>query len=142
MDVERNTTLEGENQKHEKGVFVPVTQYVSGDTDIQHLLHNAFNGSTSSKPSGPKAADVTVNLDNKSYAEDPILKPDCIKYMITGLHACGDLTPNSIRLFLQNKEAQILCNVGCCYHHLTEAYIQCPFGRGGEAWAIVVYSLV
>ena len=38
---------------------------------------------------------------------------------IVGLHTCGDLAPTSIRTFLHTEKARLLCNVGCCYNHLT-----------------------
>ena len=38
---------------------------------------------------------------------------------IVGLHTCGDLAPTSIRTFLHTDRARLLCNVGCCYNHLT-----------------------
>ena len=42
--------------------------------------------------------------------------------MLTGLHTCGDLAPSMMRIFLSNEKAQILCNVGCCYHLLNEEF--------------------
>lgn len=53
-----------------------------------------------------------------------------LNYMIVGLHACGDLTPNTLRLFVEQPNAGILCNVGCCYHHLSETFIRSPYEKG------------
>jgi len=39
--------------------------------------------------------------------------------VICGLHTCGDLAPTMIRSFVQS-EAELLVNVGCCYHFLSE----------------------
>jgi len=39
---------------------------------------------------------------------------------LIGLHTCGDLAPTSLRTFLSSPGARFLCNVGCCYNHLTE----------------------
>ncbi|KAG0180195.1 hypothetical protein DFQ28_001635 [Apophysomyces sp. BC1034] len=41
------------------------------------------------------------------------------KWLVCGLHACGDLSAMTMRLF---AESQITClvNVGCCYHYLSE----------------------
>lgn len=47
---------------------------------------------------------------------DP-LKPFCI----TGLHTCGDLAANVLRLFLQSPTARAVCVVGCCYHQISES---------------------
>ena len=38
---------------------------------------------------------------------------------VVGLHTCGDLAPTSINTFLRTERARLLCNVGCCYNHLT-----------------------
>ncbi|ORY96194.1 methyltransferase domain-domain-containing protein [Syncephalastrum racemosum] len=43
------------------------------------------------------------------------------QWLITGLHACGDLSTLILRLFAQDKsKVKALVNVGCCYHCLTE----------------------
>ena len=38
---------------------------------------------------------------------------------VVGLHTCGNLAPSSLETFLQSPRAKFLCNVGCCYNHLT-----------------------
>ena len=44
----------------------------------------------------------------------------CERLGIMGLHTCGDLAPSSINTFLQCPRAVMLCNVGCCYNHLSD----------------------
>lgn len=41
-------------------------------------------------------------------------------FCIVGLHTCGDLAANVVRLFLQSPTAGAMSVVGCCYHHITE----------------------
>lgn len=41
---------------------------------------------------------------------------------LVGLHTCGDLAANSIRLFLRNEDVKTLCNVACCYHFINEKF--------------------
>ncbi|KAF9420290.1 hypothetical protein BGZ94_009169 [Podila epigama] len=43
------------------------------------------------------------------------------RWTLCGLHACGDLTSNMIKLYLESS-ATCLFSVGCCYHWLTERY--------------------
>ncbi|KAF9955465.1 Methyltransferase-like protein 25 [Mortierella alpina] len=43
------------------------------------------------------------------------------RWTLCGLHACGDLTSNMIKLFLESS-ATCLFSVGCCYHWITERY--------------------
>lgn len=39
---------------------------------------------------------------------------------LVGLHTCGDLACFIIRQFVQQNAFQVLCVIGCCYHHITE----------------------
>ncbi|XP_060536543.1 probable methyltransferase-like protein 25 [Cylas formicarius] len=39
---------------------------------------------------------------------------------IVGLHTCGNLGPACLEIFHKTQDVQLLCNVGCCYHFLTE----------------------
>lgn len=39
---------------------------------------------------------------------------------IVGLHTCGDLSPTCIRLFIKDTSIKSICNIGCCYHLITE----------------------
>ncbi|XP_032299645.1 methyltransferase-like protein 25 isoform X4 [Coturnix japonica] len=47
------------------------------------------------------------------------LKQDCI---MVGLHTCGDLAANTLRIFTAKPEIKAVCSVGCCYHLLSEQY--------------------
>ncbi|XP_065599303.1 probable methyltransferase-like protein 25 isoform X1 [Cyrtonyx montezumae] len=44
---------------------------------------------------------------------------DCV---MVGLHTCGDLAANTLRIFTAKPEIQAVCSVGCCYHLLSEQY--------------------
>ncbi|XP_068951195.1 probable methyltransferase-like protein 25 isoform X2 [Petaurus breviceps papuanus] len=44
---------------------------------------------------------------------------DCI---MVGLHTCGDLAPDTLRIFTSKSEIKGVCSVGCCYHLLSEKY--------------------
>jgi SAM-dependent methyltransferase len=41
------------------------------------------------------------------------------KWLVTGLHTCGDLSPMIFNLFTESKEVSCVVNVGCCYNALT-----------------------
>ena len=45
------------------------------------------------------------------------------RLLLTGLHTCGNLGSASVELFATNPVFQVLCNVGCCYHQLTEKFL-------------------
>uniref|UniRef100_G3TF09 Methyltransferase like 25 n=1 Tax=Loxodonta africana TaxID=9785 RepID=G3TF09_LOXAF len=44
---------------------------------------------------------------------------DCL---MVGLHTCGDLAPNTLRIFTSKYEIKGVCSVGCCYHLLSEEF--------------------
>ncbi|NXL93869.1 MET25 protein, partial [Alectura lathami] len=44
---------------------------------------------------------------------------DCV---MVGLHTCGDLAANTLRIFTAKPEIKAVCSVGCCYHLLSEQY--------------------
>ncbi|XP_033263025.1 probable methyltransferase-like protein 25 isoform X2 [Orcinus orca] len=44
---------------------------------------------------------------------------DCL---MVGLHTCGDLAPNTLRIFTSKSEIKGVCSVGCCYHLLSEEF--------------------
>ncbi|KGL91356.1 Methyltransferase-like 25, partial [Charadrius vociferus] len=44
---------------------------------------------------------------------------DC---MLVGLHTCGNLAANTLRIFTAKPEIKAVCSVGCCYHLLSEQF--------------------
>lgn len=41
---------------------------------------------------------------------------------LSGLHTCGNLAASCITIYNRNKDISALCNIGCCYHLLTEYF--------------------
>lgn len=41
---------------------------------------------------------------------------------LTGLHTCGNLATTCLRLFHEQPQCKLICNIGCCYHLLQEEY--------------------
>ncbi|XP_063640858.1 probable methyltransferase-like protein 25 isoform X5 [Pan troglodytes] len=56
---------------------------------------------------------------------------DCL---MVGLHTCGDLAPNTLRIFTSNSEIKGVCSVGCCYHLLSEEFENQHKERTQEKW--------
>lgn len=46
--------------------------------------------------------------------------PEDKRWLVTGLHTCGDLSPMIFKLFTESKEVSCVVNVGCCYNALTK----------------------
>ncbi|XP_047404679.1 probable methyltransferase-like protein 25 isoform X3 [Sciurus carolinensis] len=47
---------------------------------------------------------------------------DLEECLMVGLHTCGDLASNTLRIFTSNSEIKGVCSVGCCYHLLSEEF--------------------
>ncbi|XP_063700037.1 probable methyltransferase-like protein 25 [Culicoides brevitarsis] len=43
-------------------------------------------------------------------------------FFLSGLHTCGNLASNSIKIYQNNPKIRGLCNIGCCYHFLVEEF--------------------
>uniref|UniRef100_A0A8C4PX01 Methyltransferase domain-containing protein n=1 Tax=Eptatretus burgeri TaxID=7764 RepID=A0A8C4PX01_EPTBU len=70
---------------------------------------------------------VTLQLTHKTNLEQ--LFPALEDSVLVGLHTCGNLGSNILRVFLCHKQLRALSNVGCCYHLLTETS---PLGADAE----------
>lgn len=67
---------------------------------------------------------VTLYVDEEVDLKDlvsTVFEEKCDQCGLTGLHTCGDLSPTSIRIYNKHAYIKTLCNVGCCYHLLTES---------------------
>uniref|UniRef100_A0A8I3WSL8 Methyltransferase like 25 n=1 Tax=Callithrix jacchus TaxID=9483 RepID=A0A8I3WSL8_CALJA len=64
----------------------------------------------------PLTSFITADSELHDIIED---LEDCL---IVGLHTCGDLAPNTLRIFTSNSEIKGVCSVGCCYHLLSEEF--------------------
>ncbi|XP_049296366.1 probable methyltransferase-like protein 25 [Anopheles funestus] len=54
-------------------------------------------------------------------------------FCLCGLHTCGNLGPNCLRLFHQNPTIRGICNVGCCYQLMQEQFIVDEFYNPAKA---------
>uniref|UniRef100_A0A336MDL2 CSON015562 protein n=1 Tax=Culicoides sonorensis TaxID=179676 RepID=A0A336MDL2_CULSO len=45
-------------------------------------------------------------------------------FILTGLHTCGNLAPNSLKIYQNNDKIKGLVNIGCCYHLLVEEFVE------------------
>ena len=60
--------------------------------------------------------DFLLTAEHQSGGKFLSKEPFCL----IGLHTCGDLGSTALRLFTDISNANALCMVGCCYHHITE----------------------
>ena len=111
---------------------MPVTQFITTDTDLMQLVHEHFpqlNQETTS-PEDPPAA-----ISQCTMAGGPSVLSELSRsgpFLLTGLHTCGNLGASMVRLFASSADVGMLCNVACCYHLLEEEFIRNPLLKQGE----------
>ncbi|KAM7113900.1 putative methyltransferase-like protein 25 isoform 3-T3 [Molossus nigricans] len=76
------------------------------------------NASESSESNiySPLTSFITADSELHDIIQD---LEDCL---MVGLHTCGDLAPNTLRIFTSNSAIKGVCSVGCCYHLLSEEF--------------------
>lgn len=96
FNSELKKNLKTENGESDKPSlrFRRTTQYLSDDFDIRPLIEEC----------------------SENY-QKPFQSAGLV-----GLHTCGNLAATSMRIFANSKEIPFICNVGCCYHLLSEVF--------------------
>ncbi|XP_053320937.1 probable methyltransferase-like protein 25 [Spea bombifrons] len=73
-----------------------------------------------------KRNESTVYSPLTSYVTADTELRDIIKdfkeAIMVGLHTCGDLAPNTLRIYTTKPEIKAVCSVGCCYHLMSEEF--------------------
>ncbi|CAH1128051.1 unnamed protein product [Ceutorhynchus assimilis] len=99
----------------------------NGAVDRANKLSKVWNGVVSDVKTRETSISfykqVTKFVDEKvNFAEliENIFLQKSNRLGLVGLHTCGNLTPSCLKIFKASDEIKSICNVGCCYHHLTE----------------------
>ncbi|ORZ14863.1 hypothetical protein BCR41DRAFT_396593 [Lobosporangium transversale] len=101
---------------------------------LQHITHHITAATLPTLlkehfPKKPKCVAAQTCENNDTHLQLGH-RQDCIpddeeeeegRWTLCGLHACGDLTSNMIKLYLESS-ATCLFSVGCCYHWITERF--------------------
>ncbi|XP_062562150.1 probable methyltransferase-like protein 25 [Armigeres subalbatus] len=93
---------------------------LTNDEYFNDLLENGVNVEPNYRTT-TKLIDFDTNLIEMVKEQFP--DSEATQFCLAGLHTCGNLGPNCLRLFHQNPHIKALCNVGCCYHLLIEEFI-------------------
>jgi hypothetical protein len=116
-----------------------------GNRRRRRLARRAAEGEEGGQRPAKEEGTAVVNLTQMVEAGSDCsglvtehLGPAHERFGLVGLHTCGDLAATSLRALVASHGAAFLCNVGCCYHHLTERFYSHPFlpeqkARGPEA---------
>uniref|UniRef100_F6QFT3 Methyltransferase like 25 n=1 Tax=Rattus norvegicus TaxID=10116 RepID=F6QFT3_RAT len=89
---------------------------------------NATSKTRGSSIYSPLTSFITADTQLHDIIED---LEDCL---MVGLHTCGDLAPNTLRIFASKAEVKGVCSVGCCYHLLSEEFENQHKGYAKENW--------
>lgn len=114
--VKTSTRKKGRQQK-------PANQHIDDDqqsTDKQNaailLKENYRNATHYITPQLNFAELFNANFD--------LTANDTPDLCLSGLHTCGDLAPTCLKVFTENERISAVCNIGCCYHKITEEFNQ------------------
>ncbi|KAK6180325.1 hypothetical protein SNE40_012503 [Patella caerulea] len=88
--------------------YFPQTFYIDKSTELWDVIRTSL-------PENISGA-TGLHLDDKHSHKVPNI-------LLTGLHTCGDLASNIIKIFLKEKSVRVLCYVGCCYHLMKEQFL-------------------
>ncbi|XP_053608234.1 probable methyltransferase-like protein 25 isoform X2 [Plodia interpunctella] len=66
------------------------------------------------------SAYITSDTDVAAIVREKFPEQTDVKLLLTGLHTCGNLGPDSLRVFTTQPFVSAVFNVPCCYHLLTE----------------------
>ena len=97
----------------------------SDSVDRENLLENTRTASVKTSES-LNIDDMYKDIQDKDSCELSREGNSCGKlragqdFILTGLHACGDLTPTFLRFFVNCSTAKGLASVGCCYMKLSD----------------------
>lgn len=70
---------------------------------------------------------ITFETDLIGLVKENFPEDDYNKFCLSGLHTCGNLASDSLKIFINNPSVVCLCNIGCCYHLLKEEFIDDKF---------------
>ncbi|CAF1277236.1 unnamed protein product, partial [Didymodactylos carnosus] len=81
----------------------------------------------------------TVEINNEmtddkllEIVHDTLNRDSDDNFILSSLHACGDLTPTMLKLYVKSKFIRGLLNVSCCYHTMNysdEGFFNIPLSR-------------
>lgn len=67
-----------------------------------------------------------VELFNKNFDMDASNIPGLC---LSGLHTCGNLASSCLKIYCENSQISAVCNIGCCYHLITEQFNKSTFNK-------------
>lgn len=69
---------------------------------------------------------ITFKTDLIELVKENFPDDNYNKFCLSGLHTCGNLASDSLKIFVNNSSVVCLCNIGCCYHLLRLSRFKTP----------------
>ena len=110
------------------GLTQRASERAAGDTPSNRRTRNKVGGDRSSPGLADRSTEQARLVTITRFVErgediSPLVQDqlggESERIGIVGLHTCGDLASSSLVTFLHTEKAKLLCNVGCCYNHLS-----------------------
>ena len=103
----------------------PLLSDANTNDTIPHTNLDSNSRSISLLPNGNQLPNTVARSSDTACISRTNLEASSptTRLLLTGLHTCGNLGSASVELFATNPVFQVLCNVGCCYHQLTEKFL-------------------
>ncbi|KAI1290659.1 hypothetical protein EDD11_009117 [Mortierella claussenii] len=129
-DIEHQLHLQQDNAIFNSATDPKLATTPGSNFQLQHITHRitAATLPTLLKEHFPKKSNSANSWCESSMSNGERQDPDYAdvedaeaRWTLCGLHACGDLTSNMIKLYLESS-ATCLFSVGCCYHWITERF--------------------
>ncbi|KVH99237.1 methyltransferase-like protein 25 [Cynara cardunculus var. scolymus] len=86
-----------------------------------------------SKDAEPSLIQQGTSIDKRCQSQSSPTNDSC-SLLLTGLHACGDLSVTLLRTFLESEQVKAVVSIGCCYNLLSE-------NEGGEDDAVCGFPI-
>ncbi|KAJ6646660.1 putative methyltransferase-like protein 25 [Pseudolycoriella hygida] len=65
---------------------------------------------------------ITPQTDFGNIFNEYFPQENSSRFCLSGLHTCGNLASSCLKIFVENCDIDVLCNIGCCYHLLGEEF--------------------
>ncbi|KAM4748841.1 putative methyltransferase-like protein 25 [Rhinophrynus dorsalis] len=144
-DTESNQNIHPvQDQDTEEHSFLDILP--SGAVEVTSMSKSVSKDLSEQEKEQRKMENIKAKKQNDSHVYLPVTSyvtaetelhdiiTDLEDSIMVGLHTCGDLAPNTLRIFTAKPEIKAVCSVGCCYHLLTEEFGSPAEDRTGEAW--------
>ena len=133
------------------GLTQRASERAAGDTPSNRRTRNKVGGDRSSPGLADRSTEQARLVTITRFVErgediSPLVQDqlggESERIGIVGLHTCGDLASSSLVTFLHTEKAKLLCNVGCCYNHLSsQGFPLSQFLATKQFKVIIIYNI-